>query len=146
MSGFNFEIPDDYMKNLLDNDFEKIATKALEDTAPELKSSMQKSIKSAIHSESTGELENSLKISKAKETKTDSFIITVKPSGMSKNPYYDTRTYTRSYPVSNVLKAIWLNYGDAHQAPSPWINPAINACKEKIMQRMQKIWEEMTKE
>ena len=61
MSGFNFEIPDDYMKNLLDNDFEKIATKALEDTAPEIKSSMQKSIKSAIHSESTGELENSLK-------------------------------------------------------------------------------------
>ena len=148
MAGLEFDIPMDYMKDLLSNSFDDIAKEALEEAEPILKASIQNSIKAAERGKSTGELVNSIKGTKPKKTKTDAYIVNVGPSGQSKTFYtVGTGKKTRKYPVSNALKAIWLNYGnrDEKQAPRPWLTPAINNASSIIMQKMQKIWEERTK-
>lgn len=146
MAGLEFDIPMDYMAGLLSSSFDDIAKEALEEAEPMLKQSIQNSIRAAEKGTGTGELVNSIKGTKPKKTKTDAYIVNVGPSGQSKTFYtVGTGKKTRKYPVSNALKAIWLNYGNAHQAPRPWLTPAINNVSSAIMQRMQKIWEERTK-
>ena len=46
--------------------------------------------------------------------------------------------------AKTALKAIWLEYGRVGQSPSPWLAPAVQNCKDKIMSEMQKIWEKET--
>lgn len=146
MAGLEFDIPMDYMAGLLNSSFDDIAKEALEEAEPMLKQSIQNSIRAAEKGTGTGELVNSIKGTKPKKTRTDAYIVNVGPSGQSKTFYtVGTGKKTRKYPVSNALKAIWLNYGNAHQAPRPWLTPAINNVSSAIMQRMQKIWEERTK-
>lgn len=146
MAGLEFDIPMDYMAGLLNSSFDDIAKEALKEAEPMLKQSIQNSIRAAEKGTGTGELVNSIKGTKPKKTKTDAYIVNVGPSGQSKTFYtVGTGKKTRKYPVSNALKAIWLNYGNAHQAPRPWLTPAINNVSSAIMQRMQKIWEERTK-
>lgn len=146
MAGLEFDIPMDYMAGLLSSSFDDIAKEALEEAEPMLKQSIQNSIRAAEKGTGTGELVNSIKGTKPKKTRTDAYIVNVGPSGQSKTFYtVGTGKKTRKYPVSNALKAIWLNYGNAHQAPRPWLTPAINNVSSAIMQRMQKIWEERTK-
>lgn len=142
MANLNLEIPEDYLKDLLDNDFDEIAPEMLEKVAPILKEATQKAIKSAESGQGTGELVNSIKVTKPKKTNTDAYIVNVGPSGTSKTHYYDSATHTRKYPVSNALKAIWLNYGNAHQGARPWLTPAVNSSEPKILTELQKLWEE----
>ena len=146
MASLNLDIPDDFMKDLLSASFDDIATDALEEVEPILKESIQNCIRAAEKGSSTGELVNSIKGTKPKKTKTDAYIVNVGPSGQSKTFYNQkSGSHTRKYPVSNALKAIWLNYGNAHQAPRPWLTPAINNVQNVIQQKLQKIWEERTK-
>lgn len=142
MADLGFEIPEDFLKDLLDHDFDEIAPEMLEKVAPVLKEATQKAIRSAESGHGTGELERSVKVTKPKKTATDAYIVNVGPSGVSKSHYYDSASHSRKYPVSNALKAIWLNYGNAHQAPRPWLTPAVNSCESKILSELQKLWED----
>lgn len=146
MASLNLDIPEDFLKEVLSASFDDIAIDALKEAEPILKESIQNSIRAAETGESTGELVNSIKGTKPKKTNTDAYIVNVGPSGKS-STFYTQKSgkRTRKYPVSNALKAIWLNYGRAGQAPRPWLTPAINNCTNQIMQKMQKIWEERTK-
>ena len=142
MAGLGFEIPMDYLSALLDADFDTLAPEMIEAAVPILEDSIRKSIKNAESGKGTGELVKSIKVTKPKKTATDAYIANVGPSGKSSNHYYDSATHKRAYPVSNALKAIWLNYGNAHQPARPWLTPAVNSCKDKILDKMQKIWDE----
>ena len=143
MADLGFEIPDDYLKELLDTDFEELAPQMIDEVLPTLQTSIQRHLTSVIH-EGTGALSNSVAVTKPKKTKTDAFIGNVYIKGQSKNYYYGSSTHARKYPVSNALKAIWLNYGNAHQSARPWLTPAVNACQSEILDRLQKKWEEIT--
>lgn len=142
MADLGFEIPEDFLSDLLNNDFDDMAPEMLKKVAPVLKEATQKAIKSAESGRGTGELVNSVKISPPKKTNTDAYIVNVGPSGNSKTHYYDSATHSRKYPVSNALKAVWLNYGNAHQSPRPWLTPAVNESESKILTELQKLWEE----
>lgn len=141
MADLGFSIPDDYLKDLLDNDFDVLAPRMLDEVTPILEQSIKRHLNSVIH-DGSGELMGSIKVTRAKKTKTDAWISNVCPSGQSKNYYHDSRAYRRVYPVSNALKAVWLNYGNAHQAARPWLTPAVNACQSEILIRMQRIYDE----
>ena len=143
MPDLGFEIPDDYLKDLLDNDFEELAPQMINEVLPTLQTSIQRHITSVIHGGS-GELARSVAVTKPKKTKTDAFIGNVYIKGQSKNYYYGSSTHKRKYAVSNALKAIWLNYGNAHQAARPWLTPAVNSCQNEIQDKLQKKWEEIT--
>ena len=139
----NFSIPDDYLEDLLSHDFDELAYEMIKATQPILKGSIEKHLASVIRS-GTGELLKGVAGFTPRKTRTDAWIGGVYIKGESNNHYYGSTTHKRMYPVSNALKAIWLNYGNAHQAARPWLAPAVNACEAEIMDKMQKKWEEIT--
>ena len=141
MAEFDIEFPDDFLSELLDTDFDEIAEEALNETAPILEESMKQSCKTVITHEGDSEMVDSIKSSKPNRTKTDAWIVNVSPKGYSKTKvYHHTRT-GRIYPVSNALKAIWKEYGiPGRQPPRPFITSACNRVRDKVMSRMQEIY------
>lgn len=143
MANFEINFPDDFLSDLLDSDFEEVAKAALEETAPTLKTSIQSSIRSVVSHTGDSELVNSVKISKPKRTSTDAWIINVGPAGKSSNYYYSygtTKRVKRKYAVSNVLKAVWLEYGRVGQNAKPWLTSATENVRGTIMDKMQDIY------
>lgn len=143
MANFEINFPDDFLSDLLDSDFEEVAKAALEETAPTLKTSLQSSIRSVVSHTGDSELVNSVKISKPKRTSTDAWIINVGPAGKSSNYYYSygtTKRVKRKYAVSNVLKAVWLEYGRVGQNAKPWLTSATENVRGTIMDKMQDIY------
>ena len=143
MANFEINFPDDFLSDLLDSDFEEVAKAALEETAPTLKTSIQSSIRSVVSHTGDSELVNSVKISKPKRTSTDAWIINVGPAGKSSNYYYSygtTKRVKRKYAVSNVLKAVWLEYGRVGQTAKPWLTSATENVRGTIMDKMQDIY------
>lgn len=143
MADLGFDIPEDFLKELTDNTFEDIAPQMLDEVLPILETSITRHLSSVIHN-GTGELVKSIAVTKPKKTNTDAWIANTYIRGQSKNHYYGGANHTRSYPVSNALIAVWLNYGNAHQAARPWLIPAVNSCQGEILDKMQKKWEELT--
>ena len=142
MAGLNLEIPDDFLKELLDKPFDQIAKKALDETAPVLQKAVKSSLRKAIKHPGDSDLVKSVKSNKPKQTKTDAWIVNVYPSGYSQNSFNRyTGSRVKRYPVSNALKAIWLEYGRVGQNPSPWLAPAVTSCTSEILKMMQEIWE-----
>lgn len=141
MALFDVDFPDDFLSGLLDTDFSEIAEEALNETAPLLEESMKRSCWAVITHESDSELVASIKSGKAKRTKTDAWIVNVSPKGNSKTKvYHHTRT-GRKYPVSNVLKAIWKEYGiPGRQPPRPFITGACNKVRDSVMAKMQEVY------
>lgn len=141
--GTCFEFPDDFMEKLRDTPFEDIAEKALNDTAPLLLDAVKTSMMSVISHPGDSDMVNSVRTSKPKATRTDAWIVNAYPTGYSTNSYSRERgSKVQRYPVSNGLKAVWLEYGRAGQPAKPWVNSAVNKCMAPVMDRIQKIWEE----
>lgn len=143
--GFDVNIPDDFLEGLLKTDFEEIAKEAAEECAPILKESMQKQLSQVIQHEGGSDLVNSIKISKPKRTKTDGYIVNVGPSGSSDTYYYAHGKKKRKYRVSNVLKAIWLEYGRRGQAARPWLATSTKNVQAQILKKMQDIYNSKVK-
>jgi len=142
MAGLNLEIPDDLLKELLDKPFDKIAKTALDECAPILEKAVKGSMRKAIKHSGDSDLIKSVRKNKPKQTKTDAWIVNVYPSGYSQNTFSRyTGERVKRYPVSNALKAIWLEYGRVGQNPSPWLAPAVSNCSSEILRKMQDIWE-----
>lgn len=141
MAAFEIDFHDDFLSELLDTDFDEIAEDALNETAPMLEESMKKSCKTAITHEGDSELVDSIKSTKPKKTKTDAWIVNVGPKGYSKTKVYHHIKTGRKYPVSNALKAIWKEYGiPGRQPPRPFITSACNKVRDRVMSRMQEIY------
>jgi len=150
MALFEVDFPEDFLSGLLDSEFEDIAKEALEETAPILTESMKKEIRSTVKHKGESELVDSIQATKPKRTKTDAWIANVTPKG-----YSDTKVYTavdskgrkthRKYPVSNALKAIWKEYGiPGKQAPSPFLDKATRKVRQKVMNRIQEVYNRKT--
>lgn len=143
MADLGFEIPDDYLKELTDMTFDELAPEMINEVLPILEQSIRSHLSGVIR-EGTGELIDSIATVKPKPTKTDAWIGDVYIKGYSTKYYYDHRRHNRKYPVGNALKAIWLNYGNAHQTARPWLTPAVTSCQAEIFQKMQEKWEKLT--
>lgn len=138
MAGFDIDFPDDFLTDLLDADFDIIAKDAIEESAPLLEESMKRSCRRVIEHEGDSELVKSIKAAKPKKAKTGAWILNVGPQGKSKKKKYHHKESDREYPVSNVLKAVWKEYGIAGQQPArPFIQSAVNSVQEEIMRKMQ---------
>ncbi len=147
MAGLELNVPDDYLKQLIDTSFEEIADQALKEAAPTLQESIVKSIKASMQPHGDSELLKSIRTSKPKATKTDAYIVNVYPSGNARQTYYyahGKKIY--KYTVSNALKAIWLEYGnrEGRQPPRPWLAHAVNDSTAEVMRIIQKVWEAKT--
>ena len=145
MADFDFDFPDNFLSELLETDFDELAEDMLTEAAPIYKDAIKKFMKSTILHEGESERVESVTARKPKKCKNGAWMVHIGPSGNSKNMYTvkngkGQRT-ARRYPVSNILKAIWKEYGiSGRQAPRPWLQRAKNDADAKIMNRMQEIY------
>lgn len=141
---FEFDFDMSPVDRLIDNKFEKIAPEMLNAAAPILVDSTKSALQSVIKHPGDSELVNSIKARKPKITKTDACILNVVPTGVSKNMHHWWRTGVTKYPVTNVLKAIWLQYGVSGRMPAkPWLFKAKNQRGYEILARMQQKYDEL---
>lgn len=132
--GFIYE---DSFDSLFDVEFDDIAEEALNKAAPLLEQSMKSALKASIKHSGDSELVNSIKKKKAKKCKNEAWIVNVGPTGYSKTQKYTAKgkgkNTSRKYPVSNALKAIWLEYGIAgKQAAHPFLARAHNDVQSQV--------------
>lgn len=145
MANLEMNFPDDFLSDLINTSFEEIAEEAEKECAPIVKTEVQKSIKEVVQHDGDSELVNSIKISGPKKTKNGAYIVNIGPSGNSKNIYYHDGKNKRKYPVSNALKAIWLEYGRAGQEAHPWLSTATKNSENKVLKKMQEIYNKKVK-
>lgn len=147
MAAFDISFPDDFLSDLLDTDFEDIAEKALTEAAPILEKSMKKSCRDVIMHDGESEMVNSIKAGKPKKTKTHAMIVSVSPSGNSTTKTVDLKGkhLGRKGPVSNVLKAVWIENGiPGRQSPRPFLQAATNDARSAVEAKMQEVYDRMT--
>lgn len=124
---------------------DELAEEMLEAAAPVIEESMKKNLKKSIAHSGDSELVNSVKTSKAKQAKNGAYIINVNPKGNSKTKVYKRGKKGRTHPVSNALKAIWLEYGiPGQQAPKPWLEATTNEAESKVLDKMQEVYDKRT--
>ena len=144
---FEVNFPDDFLAELLDADFDKIAAEALQDSAPVMEKALKESCRRAVEHEGDSELVESIRAAKPKKSKNGAWILNVGPRGYSKTKvYYKTLKRGRhSYPVSNALKAIWKEYGIyGQQPPRPFITSAINSVRNDVLEKIQEAYNRRT--
>ncbi|MBO6206849.1 MAG: hypothetical protein J6M27_15260 [Lachnospiraceae bacterium] len=124
---------------------EEIAEEMLNEAAPIIEESMKKNLKKSIAHSGESELVNSVKAGKAKMAKNGACILNVNPKGQSKTKVYKRGKKGRKHPVNNALKAIWLEYGiPGQQAPKPWLEATTKDAEQKVLDKMQEVYDKRT--
>ncbi len=117
----------DSMLSALDKwEASRIAPIMLEEAVPILEKNVKKH--TALHKD-TGEMQSSIKKTKAKRTGKDGYSICVRPTG------------TDEKDVRNMEKVAYLEYGTSRQKASPVLSPAVKESEEAICDKMQEVFE-----
>ena len=143
MAQMEIDVPEDMLNGLLDVDAEDLCKQMIDSAAPIMEESMKKEMRSVIQHSGDSELVDSVKTSKAKKAKNGAIIAFTGPKGNSKNYYYRNGKKDRRIQVSNVLKAIWLNYGRVGQPARPFLTKAVNNAHQKVMEKMQQTYDQL---
>ena len=143
MAQMEIDFPEDMLNGLLDVDAEDLCKQMIDSAAPIMEESMKKEMRSVIQHSGDSELVDSVKTSKAKKAKNGAIIAFTGPKGNSKNYYYRNGKKDRRIQVSNVLKAIWLNYGSVGQPARPFLTKAVNNAHQKVMEKMQQTYDQL---
>lgn len=143
MAQMEIDFPEDMLNGLLDVDAEDLCKQMIDSAAPIMEKSMKKEMRSVIQHSGDSELVDSVKTSKAKKAKNGAIIAFTGPKGNSKNYYYRNGKKDRRIQVSNVLKAIWLNYGRVGQPARPFLTKAVNNAHQKVMEKMQQTYDQL---
>ena len=140
MAKFTCDIPADFLSDLLDSDFKEIANDALDECVPLLEKSVKESARSVIKDPSRTELVDSFKPWKGgvKQVE-DGYMMGVasygKPSKGGKRKHG-----TGKRNVSNNDIAWWLEHGNSHQAPKPFLDRAAKSIEAQVLQKTQEIY------
>lgn len=145
---FKYEMPEDFMAELLETEPDAICEEVAERQSKILEDCMKRSVKATIQHDGDSELVNSIRASKPRKSKNGAWIGNVNPHGMSESTYYASyrgKRTTRKYKVSNVLKAIWKEYGIAgRQPPRPFLTKAMNDAEESGVNIWQEVYDKRT--
>lgn len=127
MAKFNFDISDDFLKELGSMaEVDKYAPQMIEEALPILEQKVKQ--ETAKHKK-TGDMYKSIKKSKVKKSKYDGYYATVSPTG------------TDSNGVRNIEKMIYLEYGTSSQPATPVLTKAVNDSEEAVLEKMQEVFE-----
>ena len=138
MSSFDFDFPDEVVKMIEEiSKDDSLAIECLES----VRDITRESVATELHKhDDTGEMANSVQCKEPTQNADgDGYHIFAHPTGYSKKNYKrkTKRKGTKVEKVSNGLKAVWLEYGNSHQAPKPWLAKAKNNCEDKVIETMQ---------
>lgn len=142
--GFDFSIPDDFMGSLLkmqdEEEFKTLACDMLNDAGKILKETMEHEIP-----KDTGDLAEHIKQEKAKKYKNGCYGVSVHPYGHSKSTESKGRK-GKKYSLTNIGKAILLEYGTINMRPRPFLRNVKIKSEEKVVNRMQEVYNKKVKE
>lgn len=139
MAGFEVYHDKTDLDKLFNIDFDELAEDALQEAAPILEKSMKAAVQSSVEHEGESELVKSIQATKPKKAKNGAWILNVTPKGYSKVKVYHGKKGSRTYPVSNALKAIWKEYGIAGRQPAkPFLAKATNDAEKQVLDTIQK--------
>lgn len=140
MGSLDFDFPDDVCKLLEDiaND-DGLVIECLESVRDITRDSVEKELH---RFDATGEMANSVKCTPPTQNKDgNGYHIFARPTGYSEHTYNRTNKKgdETKYKVGNGLKAVWLQYGNSHQSPRPWLESAKANCEDETIDRMQEV-------
>lgn len=133
MGAFSFSIPSELQHKLSKlADVDEIAPKMINEAAPIAVKAIQ-----ARTPVKTGALKESVRAKKAKKAKTGGYIGNITFDG------YDIQKMKNGHTikVSNMQKAVSIQYGRKGQAAKPFITEAINSCSAEIGRKMKEVYE-----
>lgn len=139
MANLEVNFPEDFMKEVLQADTGELCREMVDAASPIMVESMKKEMAAVVSHDGESEMVNSVKTSKATTTKNGAYISFTGPTGNSKKTYYGKKR-KRKYPVSNALKAIWLNYGRKGQPARPFLTKATNNAEAAVIAKMQEVY------
>lgn len=149
MGKFDFQIPDDFLKQLGKlADVDRIAPKMLNEALPILEKNVKREVAKVSESgrvitytytdkkgktrtakrKQTGDLLKSIKMSKANKNKYG-YYASVRPTGKD------------SKGVRNMEKLVYLEYGTSKQSPTPTLTKAIKDSESAVLNKMQEVFE-----
>lgn len=135
MGKFDFNFDADLTRQILAlSNVDEIAPKILDEVAPILEKNIKKECRKHKR---TGEMENSVKKTKAKKNK-QGFCVVVRPTGNSK--LYKTEkegTKRRKVPVRNMEIMAHMEYGTKNQSPTPIMTKGMRDSEAEVKQVMQ---------
>ncbi len=148
MAFMEIDFPEDLLTGLLETEADRICEEALKAAAPVLEREMKAAAARVIEHPGDSEMVESIRARKPVKAKNGAWIVNVCPTGKSTHFYTAKdergRRTRRKYPVSNVLKAIWKNYGIAGRQPArPFLTAAINNARAKGLQMIQETYDRM---
>jgi HK97 gp10 family phage protein len=125
MAKFDFQIPDDFIKQLGRlADVDRIAPQMLNEALPILERNVKSEVSKHVVS---GDLLKSIKMSKAKKNKYG-YYASVRPTGTDKKG------------VRNMEKLVYLEYGTSKQASKPTLTKAIKDSEKAVLDKMQEVF------
>ena len=146
MAKFDIDFPDDFMENILLTDSDALCKEMLKEAAPILESSMKENVSVTLGDYATGDSVKSIKARTPKKAKNGVYIVNVCPSGYSSHTFSKGKQKARKYKVSNALKLIWKEYGIVgKQSPQPFLSRSVNDAREKVLQKMQEVYNKRVK-
>ena len=144
MARLDVDFPEDLLSEILTEDTKDLCKQIVDSAAPILEEAMKKEMRAVIQHSGDSEAVDSIKASKAVESKNGAIISFTGPTGKSTNYYYRDERSTKKIPVTNALKAIWLNYGRIGQPARPFLTKATNSSRQKVMEKMQQTYDRLT--
>lgn len=139
MAKFSFETPTAFLKQLGKlADIDKVAPKMIDGAMPLLTPKLIKEV--GLHT-GTGELQMSIKATKAKASPKGGFYAASLPTGISES-YIDAkgRKRYRKEKVRQMDKLAYLEYGTSKQAPKPVMTTVMNDSEADVLDKMQEIF------
>lgn len=125
MGKFDFNIPDDFIKQLGRlADVDRIAPQMIDEAMPILEGNLKKEL---TKHKRTGDMINSVKKTKAGKNKYG-YYATVRPTGKDKKG------------VRNMEKMVYLEYGTSKQPARPTITKAIKDSEKAVLNKMQEVF------
>lgn len=135
MAEFDFDFPN--ILDGLEDVVEEAAPKMIKEALPVYQNSVQSSL--APHKD-TGDLIDSIRCKGPKRTKTDAYIGYLTADGTSRKTTY-TRENGKTEAFRNYQKALALEYGNSHQAATPFLQNAKESCEDAVMEKMQQVFD-----
>ena len=147
MAYFEIDFPDDFLSEVLKTDSEELIKEMLFESIPIVTESIRKEILNTHPG--TGKLAKSIKSWKPYKNKDGVWKVSSAPMGKDKKLKKSKKVYSRSKSETetsgtalfNTDKLWWIEYGNARQPPKPILDRATNNASEKVIKKMQEIYE-----
>lgn len=131
MAKFDFKIDPAFLKQLGKlADVDRLAPKMIDESIPILLDNVKKE---AARHKNTGDMQNSIKKTKAAKTKGGGYYAAVRPTGKDRKG------------VRNMEKLAYAEFGTTKQAPTPMLTKAIKDSENPVTGKMQEVFEREVK-